>query len=328
MADPTSTTDVDVVMACYTAERWTSIVAALESIRAQRLRPHRVIVGVDNNEALAHRLTAEFDWLTVALNDGDRGASSTRNRAVDLATSPITAFLDDDEIAVPDWLEELVAPFEDRGVVGTGGRYRDVWTVRKPDWFPAEFAWVVGGAYEGMPTVTTDVRNVWSGNMGVRTDAFRAVGGFRSDFGKRGQSSQPEDTDLCIRMSRVDGGRWNYVPTAVIDHEVPPARSTFAFFARRCYHEGAGKALMSTNFDDAAVIGTERSYVVHTALAALRRLTTTDRTSVLQGLAMFSGLGCAAIGYGVGLVRCAVTRSAPVGVPLEPRYERAVDGAA
>lgn len=63
------------------------------------------------------------------------------------------------------------------------------------------------GSYEGLPTVTAAVRNVWWGNMAVRTGTFRNAGGFRADFGKRGSIAEPEDTDLCVRMAATTGGR-------------------------------------------------------------------------------------------------------------------------
>jgi hypothetical protein len=51
--------------------------------------------------------------------------------------------------------------------------------------------------------------------MAVRTDFFRAVGGFRSDFGKVSARSSPEDTGLCIRIAAsVAGARLVYTPDA------------------------------------------------------------------------------------------------------------------
>ncbi|MCV7152504.1 glycosyltransferase family 2 protein [Mycolicibacterium pyrenivorans] len=298
---------VAVVIACYTEERWDRIGAALDSLRDQTLRPGDVVVGVDNNWSLAARLAAQFPDLTVVLNEGPRGASTTRNRAVDVVKTPLTAFLDDDEIAHRDWLFELTRPFAEPGVIGTGGRYRDVWSHGRPPWFPPEFAWAVGGAYAGMPTVTSQVRNVWSGNMAVRTAAFRTVGGFRTDFGKRGAVSQPEDTDLCLRMADR-GDRWMYVPSAVIDHEVPQSRSSLRFFVTRCYTEGAGKALMQSNFDDKAVLSAERSYALRTGLTALRRLTSARPRPMLQGLVMILGFMCAGLGYTVCSYRARLAR--------------------
>ena len=237
--------DVSVVIACYTEERLGSMESALTSLRKQSLEPRQVILAVDNNPSLVNRLVDQFDWVTVVLNTGGRGASATRNRGVQAVGTPYTAFLDDDETADPDWLLELMRPFADASVVGTGGKYEPVWAAGKPKWFPDEFAWVVGGAYEGLPTVTSPVRNVWSGNMAVRTDAFRRVGGFRTEFGKQDAAAEPEDTDLSYRTAAASGQHWVYVPSAVINHDVPADRASTRFFISRCFAEGHGKAAMS-----------------------------------------------------------------------------------
>jgi O-antigen biosynthesis protein len=289
--------DVTVVMACYTEKRLDSIKAALTSLRKQSLEPRRVIVAVDNNESLAARLGDEFDWITVVLNHGDSGASATRNAGAEIVDTAFTAFLDDDETADPDWLLELTRPFADRDVIGTGGKYAAVWSSGKPRWFPDEFAWAIGGAYEGLPTTTSRIRNVWSGNMAVRTEAFRQVGGFRIEFGKRGVTSQPEDTDLCIRMALASRGHWMYVPSAVINHDVPADRASFAFFVARTYSEGAGKALMRNNLASGSAIETERDYARTVVLSALRRMSQFKVTAVLQGLVMLLGLASAGAGY-------------------------------
>jgi glycosyltransferase involved in cell wall biosynthesis len=289
--------DVSVVLPCYTERRLDNIRSALTSLRKQTLEARRVVVAVDNNPTLAEMLGAEFDWITVVQNEAGRGASATRNRGVEAVDTPLTAFLDDDEIADPDWLLELTRPFVDERVVGTGGTYEPAWETRKPSWFPDEFAWVVGGSYVGLPTETAPIRNVWSGNMAVRTAEFRAVDGFRTEFGKQGSFSQPEDTDLCIRMSEATAKHWMYVPSAVILHEVPAGRGSFGFFVARCFSEGAGKSAMRANLGSSAAVNTEFGYVQKAALTALRRLAQFRWTAVLQGLTMMLGLASAGAGY-------------------------------
>lgn len=289
--------DISVVLACYTEDRSASIRRALASIRKQSLEPRSVIVAVDNNELLAEQVKDEFDWVTVVLNKECRGSSATRNRAVEVVETTFTAFLDDDETADPDWLLELARPFHDPQVVGTGGRYEAVWSSRKPSWFPDEFAWVVGGTYLGMPTESAQVRNVWAGNMAVRTAAFRKAGGFRTEFGKHDSVSHPEDTDLCIRIAAITGGHWIYVPAALINHEVPSSRASLKFFVSRCFAEGGGKALMSQRLESSSALEVEWAYVRRTAKDACRRLVVTRWTAVLQGLAIFLGLASAGVGY-------------------------------
>jgi glycosyltransferase involved in cell wall biosynthesis len=84
--------DVSVVMACYTEERLPSINAALESLRQQSRQPKQLIVAVDNNKSLADRLRADHNGITVVLNNGNRGASSTRNRGFEVVTTPTPHF--------------------------------------------------------------------------------------------------------------------------------------------------------------------------------------------------------------------------------------------
>lgn len=289
--------DVSVVMACYTEDRLASIDATLTSLRSQTLQPRRVIVAVDNNEPLATYLSDRFDWITVVRNRHTRGASGTRNCGVEVVETPYTAFIDDDEAAEPDWLLKLVEPFDDETVVGTGGKYEPKWLKGKPSWFPDEFTWAVGGSYLGQPTSTSLVRNVWSGNMAVRTKAFRQVGGFRTDFGKCGVASQPEDTDLCIRMAAATGEGWMYVPSAVIHHDVPKTRSSLRFFLARCYAEGFGKALMRKRLALSSAVDVEHDYVATILRVALHRLWSRAPGSSLQGFVMLLGLASAAAGY-------------------------------
>ncbi|MET0898798.1 MAG: glycosyltransferase family 2 protein [Mycobacterium sp.] len=294
--------DISVVIACYSLERLDSIEAALNSVRKQSLEPRRVVLAVDNNLALAELAAKKFDWVTVVSNVSGRGASATRNAGVDAVETEFTAFLDDDETADPEWLMELVAPFADPAVVGTGGKYAPLWEGGKPPWFPDDFAWVVGGAYEGMPTTTSVVRNVWSGNMAVRTAAFRAVGGFRADFGKQEGVSEPEDTDLCIRMA-AGGGHWMYVPSAVILHEVPLRRATFGFFVQRCLSEGRGKAAMRDRLGSDSAIDTERDYVRQAAVRAVRNVVSFEPQRARRGAAALTGLAYAGAGFTSALLR-------------------------
>jgi hypothetical protein len=268
-------------------------------------------VAVDHNADLADRVEAEVPGVTVVRNDGThRGASATRNAGARAALTTLTAFLDDDEFAAVDWLERLVAPFTNPGVVGTGGAYLPNWLGGKPRWFPDEFGWAIGGAYTGLPLTTSPIRNVWSGNMAVRTSLFHAVGGFRDDFGKLGARSRPEDTELCIRMARsvTPQGAWMYVPDAVVHHEVPPERTSFRFFVGRCYAEGRGKVEMSRHLRGIDIghlpqeaersfpLEAERSFLTRTVPRGAFRHAGMGGDGLQRAAAMLVGVGAAGVG--------------------------------
>jgi GT2 family glycosyltransferase len=294
--------DASVVIACHTEERFAMLERSIASAAAQIPPPAQVIIAVDRNRRLGERLRAELDGIEVVDHVGEPGASGARNAGAALARSPLLAFLDDDVQARSGWLSELVAPFADPSVVGSGGRTHPAWQGPPPAWFPSEFGWVVGASHTGLPTTAAAVRNVWSENMAVRRQAFESVGGFRSGFGKVGSTSRPEDTDLCIRVgAAAPQSRWVYVPTAVIDHEVPAQRATFAFFLHRCYSEGAGKIELSAHLGADRDLGDERSYLLRTLPAAFARDLVAGRLA--RAGAILAGVLAAATGGAVSLAR-------------------------
>ena len=261
-----------VVIPTHSEERWPSLVRTIASARSQNHVPADIIVVVDHNAAHFRRIRRDLAGVTVLENAYAQGVSGNRNTGAFHAKTPLIAFLDDDTSADPSWLGRLIRPFADERVVGTGGGINPEWQVRRPRWMPEEFLWAVGGSYAGMPTRTAPIRNVWSASMVVRRETFAAVGGFRVGFGKLGDRNRPEDTELCLRMSALDGGHWMYVPEATIRHEVPARRATFAFFLRRCYAEGRGKVQMAGLHDGNRSLGAERDYLRSLPKAVVRNL--------------------------------------------------------
>jgi GT2 family glycosyltransferase len=308
-----ASTQTTVVIPAHSAHRWAGLLAAVRSAQNQDPPPAAVVVSVDHNPMLEERVRACLDGVVVVPNTLTRGASGTRNSGVSMARTPLVAFLDSDARAAPDWLENLVAPFADPSVMGTGGAVVPGWSSSPPAWFPEEFAWVVGASFAGQPTTQTRVRNVWSENMAVRRSSFLGVGGFSLQFGKVGDRSQPEDTDLCLRMrAAYPGHEWLYVPGAIVYHSVPDDRRNFRFFLGRCFSEGRGKVELARLNTGRSVLNEERRYMSRTlprglgryALEAARHR---DVRSLVRAGAMLAGVAAAAAG--------AATALAPMGRP-------------
>lgn len=262
--------EVSVVIPCHSERGWDTLVGAVASALAQQPPPSDVVVVVDHNPQLYYRARRDLTGVTVLENRFEQGASGNRNTGAWHTTTPLVAFLDGDITAGPQWLAQLVTPFDDPAVVGTGGAIAAAWERTRPRWMPDELLWAVGASYTGMPLITAPVRNVWSASMAVRREVFTSVGGFREGFGKIGSRNRPEDTDLCLRMSE-SGGHWMYVPDAVVKHDVPNERSTFRFLLRRCFAEGRGKVQMARLLHGSRSLGAERSYLSRTLPRAVLR---------------------------------------------------------
>jgi GT2 family glycosyltransferase len=306
-------TDASVVICAYTMDRWTDLVAAVDSVRRQRPGPRELIVVIDHDEALLRRAQAELPASLVTPNVGTRGLSGARNTGVDAASGAIVAFLDDDAAAEDGWLRALIAPFADPRVVGTGGGAEPVWTVPRPAWFPDEFGWVVGCSYRGLPVVRAPVRNPIGCNMAFRREALLEAGGFRNEVGRVGKlPAGCEETELSIRLhERRPTDRIIFEPAARVRHHVSSDRNRWSYFRSRCYHEGRSKAIVSRLRGRRSGLSSEFRYTavilptgVWRALASVLR---GDLWGVARAAAIGFGLAFTTTGYIMASVRLRMT---------------------
>ncbi len=322
---------VSVVVCAYTEERWDLLAAAVDSVLAQSRPAAETILVIDHDSGLLRRARTAFPGLQVIENSGSQGLSDARNSGVAAATGDVVAFLDDDAVAAPDWLERLTAPYDDPDVVAVGGRALPAWEVGKPHWFPEEFNWVVGCTYTGHRSEPGPVRNVIGCNMSLRRDVIGAAGGFRSELGRIG--TRPvggEETELSIRVAQTRPGAviW-YESTATVSHFVPSGRTSWAYFRRRCVAEGESKALITglVGADDA--LATERSYTLHVlprgVLAGIRQaLKDRNPAGLVRAAVIVAGLMLTGAGYLRGRAALALNRrhdhnAAPAGTNLSSR---------
>jgi hypothetical protein len=263
---------VSVIIPTYTKARWDWLHECVASVQAQLVPALEIIVVVDHNPELLEEIGREFPDVIAVPNIGGRGVSGARNSGVKASRGEIVAFLDDDSIATPDWLAILLGHIMTPGVVGVGCYSDGLWESPRPSWFPGEFSWTIGVSYSGLPKAPTAVRNVWTSAMLVKRSAFELVDGFREDFGKIGNKSLPEDTDLCLRIAAVEENSvWMWDPAKVMQHRVPAGRATFGYLMSRCFLQGWGKAAMARmdGFDESTAL--ERHYAARTLPAGVGR---------------------------------------------------------
>ena len=265
--------DLSVVICAYTLDRWDDIARAVASIEGQSSPVREVILVVDYNEALLRRATESFPRVQVVANADTRGLSGARNTGVAHANGAVVAFLDDDAAADPDWASHLAAGYAEPEVLGVGGYAEAEWLEERPTWFPAEFNWVIGCSYVGLPTELKQIRNMIGANMSLRRVVFDVVGGFDARVGRVGTVPVGcEETELCIRaVARWPGSRIVYQPLARVRHHVPPGRGTWHYFRTRCFADGRSKALVTRLAGATAGLSSERAYVRRTLPAGFFR---------------------------------------------------------
>jgi glucosyl-dolichyl phosphate glucuronosyltransferase len=257
---------ISVIVCAYTLERWDNLVDVVSSVLAQTRPAIETIVVIDGNDELARRAHEAFADAVVLTNAFEPGLSGGRRTGSERARGEVVAFIDDDAIADADWLEQLSGAYGDPNVLGVGGVIEPLWEQPPPRWFPAEFNWVVGCTYAGMPVQRDRIRNPIGANMSVRATVLARTGAFDPRLGRvpgrKAVSGAAEETEFCVRASQLHPGHyWIYEPRARVRHHVPPQRANWRYFVRRCVVEGTSKAMLAhvTGADDG--LRTERRYV-------------------------------------------------------------------
>ena len=299
--------DASVIICAYTAERWDHLIAAVGSVQRQSLPPREIVVVVDDNPLLLDRARRELADVRVVHNHGPSGLSGARNAGVAAARGELVAFIDDDAVAAPDWLDWLTASCVDPSALGIGGAVVPLWPSRRPTWLPEEFDWVVGCSYRGLPDRPAPVRNPIGANMCLRREIFEAVGGFQPGIGRVG--TRPvgcEETELCIRArQRWPERRFLYEPRARVLHHVAEQRTRWRYYRQRCFAEGISKAIVARQVGAQDGLACERSYVLRTLPRGLgsalsEALLYADSAAAARACAIVAGLTITAAGYAFG----------------------------
>jgi GT2 family glycosyltransferase len=198
--------------------------AALASLEQQRRRPDRVLIvaAPQTPERLLHDAIVRAPSLAVEVVRVPGGVVAARAAANARLTGDVTAFLDSDEVAPPEWLENLVRPIEAGEAEFVGGPTRPL---RAPE-HPIERYYVLleRSIYEGL--VATSPVYLPLQNSAWKTSELRRLG-----FDPRIPFA--EDHDLESR-ALGDGLRGRYVPTAWVFHDKADETS-YVRWARKRY---------------------------------------------------------------------------------------------
>ncbi|MFB6164273.1 MAG: glucosyl-dolichyl phosphate glucuronosyltransferase [Haloarculaceae archaeon] len=237
---------VSVVLCAHTLDRYDAVTDATESVLAQTHDDTELVFVSDGNERLAERFEADYGGrsdVVIHCNDENVGLLESRNRGAELATGDVVAFVDDDAVAATDWLERLVAVYEDRDVPAAGGTMVPEWVAGRPSFLPEEFYFLVGVTQRGFADGPGEVRNTFGSNISFRRDVFLDLGGFDANIGGRqgDENLQGGETELCARLQSEYGHGVYYVPEAEVAHKVFEYRTDPVWLIDRAFWQGYSK---------------------------------------------------------------------------------------
>ncbi len=236
---------VRVAVCVITFRRPGGLRRVLESLADQRFRQFEhveVFVVVVDNDATA---TGRDTWAEVSGRlelmssyhvEASRGIPFARNRALEVALdrSDFIAFIDDDEVAEPQWLDQLLVTQRDTQADVVTGPVLPVFVVSPPRWA------IVARVYD-RPRLESGsiVRQARTGNALLRTALVRANGSrFNESMALTGGSD-----NLFFLELRDAGAKIVWSDEARVSEWVPPSRVSVRWALMRAYRIGSTDCL-------------------------------------------------------------------------------------
>jgi glucosyl-dolichyl phosphate glucuronosyltransferase len=261
---------ISVVVCTY--NRCEKLATTLQSIAESKMQDSdewEILVVDNNSKDRTHELIDDFSRRYPNrfryIFEPRQGKSFALNTAISAARGEALAFVDDDVMVVPEWLQNLIEPLRGGRWAGVGGRILPAEKVAFPRWMRFEGDDGLGGviaAYfdEGDEPLVLH-RPPYGANMAVRKEMFERFGGYRLDIGPSPNKLVPrpgEDTEFGRRLMRA-GQLFVYEPLAVVYHPVQTERIRKDYILGWWFDYGRGELRERGNGEP--ILGIPRHYV-------------------------------------------------------------------
>ena len=174
------------------------------------------------------------------------GASAARNLGAAASQADFMAYIDDDGLAMPDWIERIQQVLMEHaawpGVLG--GRVLPVWEAPLPLWWPATLRGVLSiieweGRGEFRTAAVPSGLEPYGVNMIVQRLPLLEIGGFAERLGRfGGLLLSDEDVQVGWRLQDQGYSAW-YDSRILVRHQIQAVRMRPEWLLDRLYWQGA-----------------------------------------------------------------------------------------
>lgn len=211
--------------------------------------PEVEVVVVDNDPAgsagpVCREAREALPWPLRWCVEAERGIPQARNRAIrEAGDADCLAFIDDDEVPSPEWLDELLAVMREHDADAVAGPVLPRFEGRVARWLEE------GGFFDRPRAPTgTPVEYVGTGNVLFRGALLRSLSpAFDPSLALTGGS----DTHLSIRLARR-GAKMVWADRAEVTDYVPESRATGRWLLQRSFRSGMVITLAERDVDPSA----------------------------------------------------------------------------
>lgn len=227
-----------------------TINTAIQSLISQTLpKTDYEILVVDNvSNDNTRDIVKSYDGRKILryLSEPTLGLSNARNKGWKEAASNYIAYLDDDAIACPEWLERILEAFRTvRQAGAVGGKVELIWEVDPPPWvneIMMRFLSVLD--WSTTPIILDDSQYLVGTNIAFPRALLEQFSGFSIDLGRKGTSLISNEETELIAMMKKGGHIVYYDPQILVRHFTPSSRLKPSWFIRRWFTQGISDAIV------------------------------------------------------------------------------------
>lgn len=219
---------LSIIICTYNREKYISESVNASLNQTVSYSDYQVVVvnnnSTDTTDAICQKLLEkkQFDYFI----EKKQGLSHARNRGIEEAKGDIIAFIDDDAMMEPDYVENLLAFFRrHKEVAAVGGRIYPRYEEQKASWLSPVLMPLIAALDMGDKSRPFLMGKFPIGaNMAFRKSVFEKIGLFNVNLGRNGTKLQGgEEKDLFARMRSEYLTIW-YCPDIVVHHVIPSSR--------------------------------------------------------------------------------------------------------
>lgn len=224
------------------------LLTGLHQLKFSKIEPPTIeVIVVDNDStgsacAFCESLKSEFQWILRCCIEPQRGISYARNRAITCVSqeADFVAFIDDDEVPEPSWLEELlVVQNECKADVVSGPVF--------PHFIEDVPNWVIQGKFfEPLHYPTGHSLEVaYTNNVLISTKVLQEMDKL---FDERFAITGGEDSHFFMRVHRA-GYKLVWADEAIVREWIPKSRTNMKWILQRGYRSYSTHGLCERELD-------------------------------------------------------------------------------
>lgn len=223
----------------------------LKALRDQSLSPkywELVVVdngSIDNTPTVLERHESNFPRKKF-LTENRLGSNFARNKGWSHATGSLMAFLDDDAIPHPQWIERILQRYENLNTnqACLGGKVLLQLLVKSPRWYGPFLENYLSFTHLGNNPTYVQGKSLCSANLVIPKSILEMFTGFDERINRTTETLMSNDETLTVLKMELKGIQFFYDPAIKVYHQIGSERLTQGYFRKRAHRQGRSDAQM------------------------------------------------------------------------------------